>query len=521
MGLITKYENQTIFDLLLQNAGAISGLFEFLESNDLTLLDIPEGSYIAPDVLNQKVVDYFTAKNGEVSIVSAGSVAHGAPVVLTLNGLPFNEYLVGEENDISLIDQDGELITPMEVVDNTIKVNVGGTGDVWMRNPDWLPIPIVDGSEEVIYTLVAVFADGDNKVSSRIGGSNTDIDWGDGTTQVVGSSTIVEHFYDFDTLPVSTELTMENGRVYRQALIKWTPQTSWTGFWIFREAQSFRHQYLDIVAHVPNISTITNNQGYCPYLERFSLPVSTPNVAMNNLFYYCFNLQEIRIDWSQVQQVGQMSNIKVRDLGDMNLSSCLTNTPSMTRTFDVKRIGELRLYASNVGALSLNGIKEIGTIYIYNDTDIYGFLMENHALEGEIRIIAPNVKYAQLLTRNANKYKKLFLDAPLVENINQLCYVASSVEEVELTDASNVTITTNSFIYAYGLSKLKLPGIKVAFSVVGTNIDSNNMENLFNDLADLTGQTSQTISITSTPAVGALTPAQLAIATNKNWTIIQ
>jgi hypothetical protein len=390
--------------------------------------------------------------------------------------------------------------------------------NVWVRNPLWLPIPEVDGSEEIIYLLVAVFEEGKNKVSSRLGGGGTTVDWGDGTITSYGSSIYMNHTYDFNSLPSSTEITTDEGIVYRQALIKMTSTTTWNGFWIFREGQTYAHQYLDIVAHVPNITSISNSSQTCPWLERISFPIMTPSVSMPNIFIYCLNLQQIDIDWTQPTNISNLSYIKVKDLGDIDLVNC-TSPFTFTRTFDVKKIGTFKSYATNVGTLNLNGFEEVGPVYIYNDTNIDSFFLECHSIQGEINITAPAATSAQLLTRNCNKYSKLYFDAQNIQNINQLCYVAYSVQEVELTDASNVTSTSLSFTNAYSLQKLRLPGIKVSFDLTNTAMDAPNMVILFNDLADLTGLTSQNINITNTPASSNLTSGERDIALNKNWTI--
>lgn len=67
MALITKDERQTVFDVLLENAGAISGLFDFLKANNLQELDVPAGEYLAPIILKSEVVSFFKQlhlKNG-------------------------------------------------------------------------------------------------------------------------------------------------------------------------------------------------------------------------------------------------------------------------------------------------------------------------------------------------------------------------------------------------------------------------------------------------------------------------
>lgn len=59
MGLIEKKEGETVFDLMLRTAGAISATHEFLKINNLTSLDIPAGMYQAAAVINQNIVDEY------------------------------------------------------------------------------------------------------------------------------------------------------------------------------------------------------------------------------------------------------------------------------------------------------------------------------------------------------------------------------------------------------------------------------------------------------------------------------
>jgi hypothetical protein len=60
MALIEKKEGETVFDLMLRTAGAISATHEFLKINNLTSLEIPAGIYKAATVINQDIVDEYT-----------------------------------------------------------------------------------------------------------------------------------------------------------------------------------------------------------------------------------------------------------------------------------------------------------------------------------------------------------------------------------------------------------------------------------------------------------------------------
>ena len=64
-----------------------------------------------------------------------------------------------------------------------------------------------------------------------------------------------------------------------------------------------------------------------------------------------------------------------------------------------------------------------------------------------------------------------------------------------------------------------LNGLKVALSLNYTILDRASLRAVINGLADLTGQTTQTLTLY--PKLRAkLTEEDIAIATNKNWTII-
>jgi surface protein len=65
-----------------------------------------------------------------------------------------------------------------------------------------------------------------------------------------------------------------------------------------------------------------------------------------------------------------------------------------------------------------------------------------------------------------------------------------------------------------------LKGLKVNFYLISnTNLDRASLRAVINGLADLTGQTAQTLTLGAT-LMAKLTEEDIAIATNKNWTIV-
>lgn len=88
---IYKRERQTVFDILIQYGGAISGLFDFLNENNLTSLDVPEGKYIAPDVLNKDVAGRFLSRE-----IETGILENVTGIIALTND---NDRLITNDND--------------------------------------------------------------------------------------------------------------------------------------------------------------------------------------------------------------------------------------------------------------------------------------------------------------------------------------------------------------------------------------------------------------------------------------
>lgn len=127
-------------------------------------------------------------------------------------------------------------------------------------------------------------------------------------------------------------------------------------------------------------------------------------------------------------------------------------------------------------------------------------------------------------------------DVSKCESISYMFRNCSSLVQLDLTgwNVSAVTGTTD-FIQGAGCTNLIggrsieevissniscLNGLKVSINI-STNpiLDRASLRALINGLADLTGQTAQTLTLRATQ-LARLTEEDIAIATNKNWTIV-
>lgn len=162
MALITKYENQTVFDLLLYHAGAISGLFEFLNKNGLEGVEIPEGNYLSPDVLKPEVVEFFATRLNDYLIETGtdGGLGFSAPAVVKVNGNLLTTVPAGATENVEVLQSSGIVAVGtintgvVRVADNDITLNGGAFLSV--KAEDSQDIGLLDQTDTPIVPLSVV-----------------------------------------------------------------------------------------------------------------------------------------------------------------------------------------------------------------------------------------------------------------------------------------------------------------------------------------------------------------------------
>jgi len=93
-----------------------------------------------------------------------------------------------------------------------------------------------------------------------------------------------------------------------------------------------------------------------------------------------------------------------------------------------------------------------------------------------------------------------------------------SLQEAPAFNTTSVTIQNGQFATCYSLTKTDIICRK-SVSFQRALLSQSELVNIFNNLIDLTGLTSQNINITDCWGASALTAAERQIATDKNWTI--
>jgi hypothetical protein len=120
-------------------------------------------------------------------------------------------------------------------------------------------------------------------------------------------------------------------------------------------------------------------------------------------------------------------------------------------------------------------------------------------------------------TRNLQYVKHNFNTSEVINMTYMFWFTGIQVFDLSLTNLAKLTAFTGSFSNTGSLIKIRLPQISISFTVANNPLTATELNLLFGDLADLTGLTAQTITITG--CTGAAT-CDRTIATNKNWTVI-
>jgi hypothetical protein len=252
-------------------------------------------------------------------------------------------------------------------------------GEIWTRPSDWLPLPEVDGSQQIFAVLFAVDNTTYNRAAFGID-DNVIINWGDGSIQNYSGGVEATHDYVFSSIPSSTQ-TKEG---YRQVIITITPQAgnNLTAIYgnstidsgsleVVASGPLLFADYLnsmDRVQHAKMLCKI-NFVAFCASLVYLEFGYESPTVAS---FSYCPNLKYIsNFDTTQLEAsfcsfTGCSSLINLPDIDYSNFndfnyafSGCtaLTTTPLIVFTgFPPARecfSGCVNLYKANLtGAVS-------------------------------------------------------------------------------------------------------------------------------------------------------------------------
>lgn len=375
--------------------------------------------------------------------------------------------------------------------------------DTWVRPADWPELPTITSADTKVAGVYAVYETRKNILSFNIGNGtspNITVSWGDGTTNTtVNSLSLQSHIYTYSAITGTTILTDNYGEKYKPVLVTMTYNSGTATLFNFGSSTSTgTTAWLDIV-----MSWSTSGAQFpkgAPILQRFKM--ITGSFTGLNIGGYFNNLPSCRIfeippiigaPTSMASTFGFIGNSEIGDItttGNISLSNSFSNSL-------FRKIGNFTNTASTTTSQVFSGnlyLKEIGNVNLPATTSMASMFLYNMSL-----------------------LKTGTITSTSTTSINSMFYYCSSLREVTFTSLVNVTNTASAFFACYSLENLRVPGIKVSFTIVDCALERTALVQVFNDLG--TPATTQTITITRNPGSADLTAADILIATSKNWTV--
>jgi surface protein len=360
----------------------------------------------------------------------------------------------------------------------------------WIRPTDWLPMPTVTSAQQTFVGLHAVIENGDNYVAFRFT-TNTgqyQVDWGDGTVDLVNSNVNAEHQYDFATYdPTNTTLTT---RGYKQAMITVTPVSGNLLTCNFQQRfvtvpaqnQAYSTGFLDCILSMPNASSggsivFGGTTVRHSYVERFNVLTIGGATNLQNLLRDCRTLQVVS----------------------------LPNTASVT----------------NVNAM-FNTCLSLQSVPLFNTANVTDFAL--------FLFNCPSLKQVPLFnTSNATTMDNMFgacsslQSVPLfntanVTNMNVMFQSCGSLNSIPALSTASITAAFTTFANAANSLNRCQMVFQRTVSFQNCQLSRDAIVEIFNNLAVVV---SATITITGNWGVTALSAADLLIATSKGWVVVQ
>ena len=252
------------------------------------------------------------------------------------------------------------------------------------------------------------------------------------------------------------------------------------------------------------LTNIANAFTYAQSLKYIPLFDTSECTSIYYMFHQCNNLKELpAFDFTKVVNAGY-SFMYTYQLDNITL-----NLPAATNIYQM-------CYGSH--AKSIDILAPVATDIRYITSNCW--LLEKIKISAAL---APDFTYGLYYSplNNSGGLSDIQLDLPSCTNftssfMSQTPGGRNSTTYIPTIDMSAATNMTNTFLSVPRLRRMKATGIGVSFSLKDCSLSSTALDEVYTNLADLTGLTGATITVTSNPGVTQDTPS---IATSKNWTV--
>jgi hypothetical protein len=379
--------------------------------------------------------------------------------------------------------------------------DTSANSDKYVRPSDWIPLPdVVDGEDK----FVGLFHVRDDGVMDRIAirfASDYTVDWGDGTVESYGSSHTEEHQYDFSALP-NENLTKEG---YKQVVVTVVPQ------------EGKRFTSIDLSYRLQNgakNNSFSEIKISADVLTTFS-SATRGQFLLKNFEFMGSSLDSTRYAFYESVQ---LERVKINDV-----SKITDAFDSFGRTYNLKEIdfSELTLLINASKMFTESNIEEI-SISLPAAEDLSYFLYDNHCTKKiTLEKLNQNGVSMSYGFSSVKSLEEIVYDGVinLTGNNYSMCSNSYNLRKVPTFNLENSINNTKLFYGNKNLTEVELLNIKENISLQYNRFGRDTLVNIFNNLVDMGEE--RTIDITGCFGAGELTDADVAIATNKNWTVIK
>ena len=374
-------------------------------------------------------------------------------------------------------------------VGSFILPQIGGVKE-WQRPTDWLPMPTnITASDQIFVGLHAVIENSDNYCAFSFATSSGQyrVDWGDGNVTLHNSGTIAQYQYNYASVSNSTL----SNRGYKQVIIKVTPVSGNLLGCNFQQRfvttpaqnQAYSSGFLECILSMPNASSggsiifggFTIRHSYC---EKVDIKTIGNATSMVNMFNNCISLQSVPL----------FNTVSVTSMNNMfyNCSSLqsvpLFNTVNVTNMVNMFNL-----------CYSLQSVPLFNTINVTSMGNMFSYCYSLQSV-------------------------------PLfnTSNVTNMTYMFQNCVSLNFIPAFITTVVTTDFTtFANGSTSINriLMSFNRTVALQNCQLSKDALVEIFTNLTNRTATTSATIDITGNWGASALTSADRAIATNKNWVI--
>lgn len=443
---------------------------------------LSEGSIIIPNPIVCADASY-NLKDSAGATLSSGTIpSGGTDDIVAPDASYLVEYLNGTDIQSGTIPSGGSL---------TIQVP---NPNQWQRPTEWLTLPTITSSNNILYGLFIVFENELNQLTFRAGTGLATIDYGDGSAVVTSNNTVQSYFYDYATISSAVNV-WEDGRNYKQVIVTVTPTSTSTQQLFFSQGGTINalgnNNFADIVCAFNN-NTIRLNFSSATGRKMNILKIfKCLNVGSSTLFFDNSGFQNLELEVFEIPSTllanlatFQNSTIKSQ-LVDVN---CGVQNTSF---FRANLSGGIRDIIST-GTTSFQDAKVKTCRNILNITSTDTFWGTDIQITGNVTITSSSLRR---MFQNCTTRKLHIISMP--------------------STPTNMATNGGAFTGMYNLEDFLLTGCQIGFDITGSNMSATALNALFTSLGTASG--SQTITVTGNP--GAAT-CNTSIATTKGFTVI-